>query len=129
MSMQPNINYDNDSENQIIQKRSLIELNMWASNLNYISEECDYLVKISSNKLKNKDLKDALLLMIEKNANIQHTLLAYRNSADNFIECIDLDCDLFYYNEHEKVRNLYTEYINSYRKLKKDVFDGLLFEG
>ena len=117
---------NNDSESLIIQKRSLIELNMWISNLNYISEECDYLVKISSNKLKDRDLRDALLLIIEKKASIQNILLTYRNSADNFNECIDLDCDLFYYNEHERVRNLYTEYINSYRKLKKDVFDGLL---
>lgn len=129
MNMKSNVTYDNDSENEIIQKRSLIELNMWTSNLNYISEECDYLVKISSNKLKDRGLSDALLLMIEKKASVQNILLTYKNSADNFNECIDLDCDLFYYNEHEKVRNLYTEFISSYRKLKKYVFDGLLIEG
>ncbi|MCI2229652.1 hypothetical protein MC378_10790 [Polaribacter sp. MSW13] len=124
--MQSNNIYKNDSENQIIQKRSLEELNMWISQVNYILEESNTLAKIASDKLKNKDLRDQFLMIIEKNAGILSAFLTYKNTTDNFMECIDLDCDLFYYNEHEKIRNLYTEYLNNYRSVKKKFFKSLL---
>ncbi|MCH3881981.1 MULTISPECIES: hypothetical protein [Tenacibaculum] len=124
--MQSNIIYNNDSENQATQKRSLEELNMWISHINYISEECDYIVKIASNKLKKKELRDNLLLVIKKKNSLKNTFLEYKKISENIIECIDLDCDLFYYKEHVKTRDLYKEYVDNYRSLKKEVFLGLL---
>lgn len=124
--MQSNNIYNNNSENQVTQKRSLEELNMWISHINYISEECDYIVKIASNKLKKKELRDNLLLVIKKKNSLKNAFLEYEKTSENIIECIDLDCDLFYYNEHIKTRGLYKEYVDNYRKLKKEVFLGLL---
>lgn len=124
--MQANSIYNNDSENQILQKRILEEINMCIEDLNYITEECDYLVEISSNKVNDSDLKDQFLLFVDENINTHNTFLKYRNTVDNLLECIDLDCDLFYHNEHKKNRNLYKNHLNRYREIKRKIFIELL---
>lgn len=126
--MQLNMYTDYDSETKIIQSRSFSELDVWISHANYITEECDKLVKIASSLIKNKDLKDELLLMIQKNSYILTQLHDARNETEKLNECDDVACDLFYLNEHEVTRSLYLEHIKNYRKLKEEVLLNLLTE-
>lgn len=127
--MESKSKYKGHSENQMIQKTSLEELKMCIDHLNFISEECDFLIKIVTHKFKEKDLRDQLLQVHESNVSLLSESIKYRNTAYNFIECIDLDCDLFYHNEQEKIRSLYRNHLKNYRKIKRKVFLGLLVEG
>lgn len=119
---------NNESESQVLQNRSLEEINMWLDHLNYITEECGYLVKILSNRKNGKDLKGQLLLFIETNTNTNNTFLTYKNTVGEFLECIDLDCDLFYHDKHKKNRDLYRNHLKGYREIKRKVFKGILVE-
>ncbi|AUC84696.1 hypothetical protein CW731_05050 [Polaribacter sp. ALD11] len=117
---------NNESESQVLQKRSLEEINLCIEHLNFITEECDYLVRISSNNLNDIDLKDRVLLFTDENTNMYTTFLKYRNTVGDFLECIDLDCDLFYHNEHKKNRDLYQNHLENYREIKRKIFRELL---
>ncbi|WP_218598626.1 hypothetical protein [Polaribacter sp. NJDZ03] len=105
------------TENQIIQKRSLNEVNRWMLDLNEISQECNDLER---NSLDGDLLNKEVSTIIESNKRIYRTLLQYKNDLDNPTECIDLACDLFFYKEHKKNRNLFIEHLNDYKNLKKE---------
>ncbi|CAM1335192.1 hypothetical protein [Tenacibaculum aestuariivivum] len=126
--MESNIYVDYDAETQIIQSRSFRELDMWISHVNYIADECDRLAKIASNLIKNKVLRDDLLLMMKKNSELLINLHKTRNDTEKLNECDDVACDLFYLNKHEKARSLFSKHINTYRTLKEEVFFNLLNE-
>ncbi len=126
--MQSNTYTDYDSETQIIQSRSFRELDVWISHVNYVTEECDKLAKIASNLIKNRNLRDELLLMIKKNSELITQLYNARNETEKLNECDDVACDLYYLNEHESTRFLYLEHIKGYRKLKEKVLLSLLTE-
>ncbi|WP_158841809.1 hypothetical protein [Polaribacter sp. L3A8] len=106
------------SENEIIQKRSLREVKRWMFDLNEISQECN---NVEFEILKKKNLSDSFFKIVEDNKVLHQLLLEYINVLDNYIECIDLECDLFFYTEHKKNRNLYIEHLNNYKKLKNSM--------
>ncbi|CAM1363044.1 conserved protein of unknown function [Tenacibaculum soleae] len=120
------LNIYNDTENKVIQIRSFKELDMWISHINYITNECDILAKISSNLIKNRNLRDSLLLMILKNSEILTKLYKVRNETENLNECDDVACNSFYLDEHESTRLLYLKHIETYRVLKQEVLLCLL---
>ncbi|MGJ8742922.1 hypothetical protein [Polaribacter sp.] len=105
------------SESQIIQKRSLNEVKSWMLDLNEISRECN---DIEIENLKEKNLMSELSNILENNKLIQNILLEYKNVLNNPTECIDLECDLFFYKKHKKNRNLYLEHYNSYKNFKNN---------
>jgi hypothetical protein len=94
-------------------------LNSWVLNLNKITEECN---DIETTKLKENNLSDKFFSIVENNKMLQNIFFEYRNLLGNYIECIDLDCDLFFYNEHKKNRNLYLEHFKHYKSLKNQIF-------
>ncbi|MDN3617928.1 hypothetical protein QWY81_00505 [Polaribacter undariae] len=109
---------DNEqTENQIIQKRSLNEVKRWMLELNEISQVCN---DFEMNSLGGDHLSKEVSTILENNKMIHNTLLEYKNVLDNPTECIDLACDLFFYKEHKKNRNLFIEHFNDYKKLKKE---------
>ncbi|GGG87858.1 hypothetical protein GCM10011416_00080 [Polaribacter pacificus] len=124
--MQPLVNYEHDSEIVIIQKRSFKELDIWISDINFSIEECDYLAKIASNKLKDSALRDEFLDMIHQSMDLLSNLQSFRNATENLSECTDLECDLVFLNEHEEIRLLYLNHLKKYRSLKKKAFTVLL---
>lgn len=124
--MELNTYTDYDTETQIIQRRSFRELDMWISHVSYITNECDNLAKIASNLIKDKDLRDELLLMLLENSKVLTQLYNARNETEKLNECDDVACELFYLNEHESTRSLYLKHIKIYRKLKEEVLYYLL---
>lgn len=118
--------FQNNSDNQIIQQKSLEELTMWISHLNYISEEMDNLIQISSNTLNEIELSEQLSVTVKNNTNVLNQVLSYKKATDNIVECIDLECDLFYHTEYQKIRELYKNHLETYRDLKRKLFSSLL---
>ena len=110
---------DNEqTENQIIQKRSLNEVKRWMLDLNEISQECN---DIEMNGLEEDHLSKEITAIVENNKMIYNTLLEYKNVLDNPTECIDLECDLFFYKKHKKNRDLYIEHYNRYKDFKNNM--------
>lgn len=127
--MQFNNSFENSSDNQIIQKNSLEELTMWISHLNYVADECDNFAKIAAKNLNNNVLSEKFLEIIKDNASLLNDVTKYKSATDHIIECIDLECDLFYHTEFTKIRLVYKNHLDSYRALKEIVFLSLHNEG
>lgn len=118
--------YANDTENQIIQKKQTQEADVWITHINYISEESELLLKICSEKINSKKLFKKVEKSNEKLQKLLPELYSYRSSIKNINECEDLECDLFYLNRQDEVRDHYFDFVNTYRILKKEVLAGIL---
>jgi len=118
--------FEHDSDDQIIQKRSENELALWMEHVDYIINESEKLSKIASNTLHNDELKQRFLKFIEDSTEVTKTLNDYKKAMPNYKECDHLECDMFYINTHEKVRQDYIKIIAAYRELK-DVFYAQFF--
>ncbi|MCX7550399.1 hypothetical protein [Xanthomarina sp. F2636L] len=120
--MEPKSFFAHDTDEQIIHTKRLQDLNTWIAHLNYVSTECDMLVKIASSKLNDKDLKEELLAEVELNSALLNEFFNYKGSIERFKECNDLECDLFYINQHDDVYTKYVKHINDYRLVKDKVY-------
>ncbi|MFD2824708.1 hypothetical protein ACFS5M_13580 [Lacinutrix iliipiscaria] len=124
--MELNTYFDHDTDDRIVQKRSAEELGFWISHINYIIEESDRLAKIASNVLKNRAIRDDFLEIIIKNQSVLNEFTAYKNSMVQYKECDHFECDLYYINKHEHIRQLYIKTIVDYRKLKTQLYSEIL---
>lgn len=118
--------FDHDADDQIIQKRSENELALWMNHVDYIINESGKLSKIASNVLHDEELKNKFLRFIEDSAQVTKRLNDYKKAMPNYKECDHLECDMYYINTHEEVRQDYLKIIAAYRALK-DVFYAQFF--
>ena len=117
--------YDHDSPEAINYKNSAIELEDWLEQLNYIEREISNLlnlVKSGSEDLEVKKYLEILEKKRETNSNILRNLMEYRNTLPKAAECEDVECDMFYINEHMKYRKMYRDHMENYRNVKEDFF-------
>lgn len=112
-------------DNQIIQDKTLQELAKCIFQLNKISDEGLHLNKLISENGNNAVLELQISNLLMQNTNLENDFLKYRNTVDNLIECIDLECDLFYINEHKRLLNLYDMHLVAFSQLKKEVHQKL----
>ena len=120
--MNSNTFFAHDTDEQIIQTKRLRDLQTWISHLSYVTNECDWLAKIASNKIHDRVLRDELLEKIEVNSALLNEFYNYKSSIQSFQECDDLDCDLFYINQHDAYHNKYVKHIDAYRQVKNKVY-------
>jgi hypothetical protein len=114
--------YSHETDDQVLHKKRTLEINIWISHLNYITNECDWLAKIASNKIQDKDLRDLLLDKSEKNSSLLNEFYSYRSTLSSFYECDDLDCDLYYINLHDTFCEKYLKHLEDYRLIKDELF-------
>jgi hypothetical protein len=120
--MELNTYFAHDTDEQIIQTKRLQNLQTWIGHLSYVTNECDWLAKIASNKIKDRVLRDELLEKIEVNSALLNEFYNYKSSIQSFHECDDLDCDLFYINQHDAFYAKYLKHIDDYRQVKNKVY-------
>lgn len=120
--MASNTFFSHDTDEEIIQTKRLQDLSIWENHLSYITNECDWLTKIASNKIGDKVLRDRLLEMSEINSALLNQLYIYKGSIGRFNECDDLECDLFYINQHDVFCTKYIKHIEDYRSIKNEVY-------
>ncbi|TYA56312.1 hypothetical protein [Formosa maritima] len=114
--------YTHETDEQVLHKKRIVEINIWISHLNYIINECDWLAKIASNKIQDKDLRDSLLEKSENNSSLLNEFYSYRSTLNSFYECNDLDCDLYYIDLHSTYCKKYLKHLENYRAVKDQVF-------
>ena len=118
--------YDHDSPEAINFKNSSIELEDWLEHLNYIEKEISSLLNLV--KLDSGDNPDLVIriknLEQKRETNIDNLrkLMKYRNTLPKAAECEDVDCDMFYVNEHMKFRKIYRDHIENYRRVKEEFY-------
>ncbi|HLV13666.1 MAG TPA: hypothetical protein VKY41_00675 [Xanthomarina sp.] len=120
--MELNKFFSHDTDEEIIHAKRLQELNIWISHLNYITKECDWLGQITTNKIGDKVLSEKLSEINTLNTAMLNELINYKSSIDSFHECDDLECDLFYINQHDVFCTKYVKLIEDYREVKTQVF-------
>lgn len=120
--MESNTFFSHDTDEEIIHAKRLQDLNIWISHLSYVTNECDWLTKIASNKIGDKVMRDQLLEKNEVNSALLNELYNYKSSIGSFHECDDLECDLFYINQHDVFCAKFVKHIEDYRIIKSQVY-------
>ncbi|MRI00003.1 hypothetical protein GH721_05580 [Kriegella sp. EG-1] len=114
--------YPYKSDQTAIIKKDKAEINNWANNLEYISEELEQLITLERQLLNNSDLLQQLHSIRRENTLRLGSLYKYEGAIRNSINDDKVSCDTFYLNNHEKNRNMYVEHIKKYRTIKTKVF-------
>ncbi|SRX52446.1 hypothetical protein [Aequorivita sp. CIP111184] len=119
--------YDHDTPETITFKNNCIELDNWINHFGYIEKEIDNLLNLSkgdlSNTLQNEDVLNKLSIKKEENIINLNAFRKYKDSLPQAAECEDVDCDMFYVNEHEKYRKAYMFHLEKYRNIKEEYFN------
>ncbi|GGG50504.1 hypothetical protein [Bizionia arctica] len=114
--------FSHDTDEEIIQTKRLQNLETWIGHLSYVTNECDWLAKIAFNKINDKVLRDELLEKLDSNSALLSEFYNYKSSIQSFHECDDLECDMFYINQHDDFYAKYLKHIHEYRLVKNKVY-------
>ncbi len=120
------LNYGHETDDEIVKRQMHRELQTWISHLDAMNTEADRLAKIASNKIGDKELRDALLDDINQNINLLNEFYSYRNILNNVRECDEMECDQFYIQKHDHVFEKYIDSVTQYRSIKDKVYQKLL---
>src|SRR5690606_30473327 len=111
-------------------KNSFTELSNWLTHLSYIIKEIDNLLNLSQGELSNalgqQPVVSKLSLKREETTIVLNDFRKYRNNLSKAAECEDMDCDMFYVNEHKKYRTIYISHLENYRQVKEEYFNLIL---
>ena len=119
--------YDHDSPEAITFKSNSIELDNWISHLEYIEKEINNLLNVGNGELstvlEQKQVLVKLSIKREENRVNLNVLKKHKNNLPQAIECEDVDCDMFYVTEHERIRKIYLYHLEKYRGVKEEYFN------
>lgn len=122
--------HEHDSDIDIIHKYNSFELKSWINQLAYIETEIDNLLKLCNKATSNHILINELSPLFSKlksqNNNLYNLIFSYSKAYINVAECNDIQCDMVYLNEYERFRKNYQSHLNSYQKLKDDLYSRTL---
>lgn len=110
--------YDHEADSIIMMKKDKAEIENWISDLEFMNNEIEYLMKIEHKILNNASIRENLLTVRRENTLVLGVLYKYEANQRNVIECDNMKCNAFYLNSHEKSRNSYLKHIQRYRELK-----------
>ncbi|MGM5469821.1 hypothetical protein ACS386_06055 [Flavobacteriaceae bacterium LMO-SS05] len=119
--------YNHDTDVEVVHKYNSIELKGWINQLQYINTEIDKLLNLYANSLQYRDIPEKTLELFSKrkeaNQKLYETVLAYSNTYSNVVECDDIQCDMAYLSEYERLRKSYQYHLDRYRNLKDNLYD------
>lgn len=117
---------NHDNEIDVVHKYNHVELKGWVEQLLYIDKEIDNLLSLYKKSLAGKEIPKNIQQLFfdrkELNYELYEKVLPYSNTYINVAECDDLQCDLAYLGEYDRLRENYQENIESYQKLKDKLF-------
>jgi len=124
--MTPKI-YNHDTEVDVVHKYNSIELKGWINQLKYIDSEIDKLLNLFANSVQDREVPEKILVLFSKrkeaNKKLYETVLSYSNTYSKAAECDDIQCDIAYLSEYERLRKSYQYHISKYQKLKDTLYD------
>lgn len=120
--------YEHDSDDRLIAKKDALELNNWIVHLVGNGEELVILINIAQKLSNGEDMVNKLNELALENKLHLGVFYRYKNSMVNLHECEDMECDIYYINKHEEYRNLYASILESFHKLKEELYTMILVE-
>jgi len=124
--MTPKI-YTHDTEVDVVHKYNSIELKGWINQLKYIDSEIDKLLNLFANSVHDREIPEKILVLFSKrkeaNKKLYETVMSYSNTYSKAAECDDIQCDIAYLSEYERLRKSYQYHISKYQKLKDTLYD------
>lgn len=118
--------YEHDADLDVVHKYNSIELKGWINQLEYINTEIDNLLKLYQKTISNSLLPEEIQNIFSKrkiqNNQLYDIILSYSNMYSNVIECNDIQCDMAYLNEYERLRRSYQYHLKRYQKSKDDLY-------
>ena len=120
--------YEHDSDDRLIAKKDALELNNWIVHLVGNGEELVILINIAKKLSNGEDMVNKLNELALENKLHLGVFYRYKNSMVNLHECEDMECDIYYINKHEEYRNLYASILESFHKLKEELYTMILVE-
>ena len=121
--------YNHDTPEAITYKTNALEVKNWIEHLEYIEKEIDNLLNLSRRNFSSAfDGHSVLMKLSMKKKDNKVNLKAFRKyseSIDKAVECEDVECDMFYVNQHEKCRKVYVYHLEKYRRAKEEYFSVL----
>jgi|SRR5690606_1394636 len=122
--------YTHDTDVDVLHKYNTIELKAWINQLQYIDKEIDNLLSLYAQSKQNKEVPENInkLFSKRKEANMQlyKTVIKYTNTYRKTAECDDIQCDMAYLEEYERLRKSYQYHLTRYQKLKNHLYDEAL---
>ena len=122
--------YTHDTDVEVVHKYNSIELRGWINQLQYIDSEIDKLLNLYASSLKNSEIPESTLPLFSKrkevNKLLYETVLKYSNIYSNVWECDDIQCDMAYLEEYDRLRKSYQYHLTRYQKLKDSLYDNTL---
>ncbi|TVZ60388.1 hypothetical protein NA63_2941 [Flavobacteriaceae bacterium MAR_2010_105] len=127
--MEQNI-FNHDTDVDVVHKYNSVELKSWMNQLEYIDSEIDKLLNLYANSIQDKEIPQNTLQLFSKrkeaNKKLYQTVIAYAITYDKASECDDIQCDMAYLSEFERLRKSCQYHLERYRKLKDSLYDEAL---
>ena len=120
--------YEHDSDNRLIAKKDALELNNWIVHLVGNVGELEILKNIAKKLSNGEETINKLDELALENKLHLGVFYRYKNSMVNLNECEDMECDIYYINKHEEYRKLYTTILESFHKLKEELYTMILMD-
>lgn len=122
--------FNHDTDVDVVHKYNSIELKGWINQLQYIDGEIDKLLNLYASSLQNSEIPEKTLTLFSKrkeaNKQLYETVLKYSNIYSNVWECDDIQCDMAYLEEYDRLRKSYQYHLTRYQKLKDCLYDNTL---
>lgn len=117
-----------------VQKMKLhSDIENWNAALSFIQKEIAFFTSLlesprfaTSQNQKNTDqLLQDLKTIAESNKNYTAAVLNFNNTLDGLNECEDLQCETYFLNSHEELREQLKKHEQTFRNLKENIFSYL----
>ncbi|WP_308993881.1 hypothetical protein QLS71_012200 [Mariniflexile litorale] len=119
--------HNHDSDVNVLHKYNFIELKGWVNQLQYINIEVDKLLNLYAQSIQNNKIPKNILTLFSKrkesNKQLLETVLIYSNTYKKVSECDNLQCDMFFLGEYERLRKSYQYHLDKYQRLKNTWYD------
>ncbi|ETN96486.1 hypothetical protein SAMN04487906_2873 [Zhouia amylolytica] len=106
-------------------RKDYTEVSNWIEHLEFIAKELMTLKDIAQQYLVEHALEYSFDAYLEENRSDISALYNYRFTLEGQKECQDVDCDVFYKEHHESIREKYHETVDKYKRLKNKVIGNL----
>ncbi|ALJ04758.1 hypothetical protein APS56_06300 [Pseudalgibacter alginicilyticus] len=104
-----------------------IELKGWANQLQYIDTEVDKLLNLYAQSIYHQEVPKNILTLFSKrkeaNTQLLYAILSYTNNYKKVSECDNIQCDMAFLVEYERLRKSYQYHISKYQKLKDSLYN------
>lgn len=110
-----------ESKRRLFLQKDLFELSQWMDDIEFIHKELNAISIIEKQLIKKTSIALKTQGLRRKNTLTMSVLCKYEQTLKNEIEYPKNDYDIKRSKEHEKQRELFSDLISDYRKLKTEV--------